>query len=313
MAAGALSVLRRAPATPPAQKDTPPPLPPEVSLPGIIQARHVVPVAAQVSGEIELFLVDVGQEVYEGQLLAKIMNGGLESASETAMAAVDNAQARLSKVEAAIISARLEASRSAADASRSRSEFERTEKIYKRQQFLYSQGATPRLVYEKAQREFEAAEAEYRSLQDLASQTEARASAMSDEAAMARRIVDDKMKQLEDARTTLQQAEVHSPVSGIVVARNGEAGQQLPPQVEGKELFRIAVDLGALQVTLEPEPPVMARLKPGMPAMVFVAELPDGLSGSVAEIKDGRVLVDFASPNPIIKPGMTAQVRIKVG
>src|SRR5438067_871987 len=44
----------------------------ELSLPGKIQAQHVIPVGAPVTGTIDSFLVDVGQDVYEGQLLAHI-------------------------------------------------------------------------------------------------------------------------------------------------------------------------------------------------------------------------------------------------
>jgi len=33
----------------------------------------------------------------------------------------------------------------------------------------------------------------------------------------------------------------------------------------------------------------------------------------VREIKAGRVFVDFTSPSPAVKPGLTAQVKIKLG
>jgi hypothetical protein len=32
----------------------------------------------------------------------------------------------------------------------------------------------------------------------------------------------------------------------------------------------------------------------------------------VREIKESRVFVEFTSPDPAVKPGMTAQVRIKL-
>ena len=39
---------------------------------------------------------------------------------------------------------------------------------------------------------------------------------------------------------------------------------------------------------------------------------PNGMLGSVASIQGAQVTVAFTSPNPNVKPGMTAQVRIKV-
>jgi multidrug efflux pump subunit AcrA (membrane-fusion protein) len=49
-----------------------------------------------------------------------------------------------------------------------------------------------------------------------------------------------------------------------------------------------------------------------MPAAIHVAESAEAIAGSVREIRDGRVIVDFTSPTPAIKPGMSAQVQIKL-
>jgi len=44
--------------------------------------------------------------------------------------------------------------------------------------------------------------------------------------------------------------------------------------------------------------------------------LPDqgagGMIGAVKSIEGAQVIVAFSNPNPAVKPGMTAQVRIKV-
>jgi multidrug efflux pump subunit AcrA (membrane-fusion protein) len=130
--------------------------PRELSLPGKIQAQHVVPVSAPVTGTIDAFLVDVGQDVYEGQLLARIASQGLESAREEAIRTAQNAQEKVNAICARIIAAP-EASRARADANRSCDQFDRAEKNSLRQQMLQREGATPRLVYEKAEREFETA------------------------------------------------------------------------------------------------------------------------------------------------------------
>jgi multidrug efflux pump subunit AcrA (membrane-fusion protein) len=87
-----------------------------------------VPVGAAVAGTIDSFLVDVGQDVFEGQLLARISNQDLESARQEAARAAQNAQEKVNSVEGRIIAARLDASRTRADANRSRDQFERAEK-----------------------------------------------------------------------------------------------------------------------------------------------------------------------------------------
>jgi multidrug resistance efflux pump len=315
VAAGALSVLRKdsSHAAAPAHTAAPPAPPTsEVSLPGKIEAQHVVAVPVQISGSVGEFMVDVGEDVYEGEVIARISNGGLETARESASSAVEMAQLRLNKIEAGIIAARLEASRARADAVRARDELQRTDKAYQRQQMLHREGATPRLNYEKSQREYETAQAEFQNLDELARNSENRVDDLLKEQQNAKKILDDKSKELESTNVRLQAAEIHSPVDGLVVGRKGEVGRELGPQ-EQNELFRIAVDLGNLQMTVDPEPPVLGRIKPGQPALIMTADLQgEGISGTVKEIRGNQAVIVFTSPDPVLKPGMTAQARIKL-
>src|ERR1035438_7830345 len=91
----------------------------EVTLQGKIRPQHVTAVAASVSGFIESYLVEPGQDVYEGQVLARIGAQGSKMARD------------------------------------------RAERASARQQTLFREGATPRLAYEKALHEYEAALKEY--------------------------------------------------------------------------------------------------------------------------------------------------------
>lgn len=314
MAAGALSRLRNSAAqnTAPPVKTSAPPVPAgELSLAGKIEAQQVTTVAAQAGGTVAEFLVDVGQDVFEGAVLARIGNQGLEAAGENARAALDLAQARVEKAGSAIIAARLEATRARADAVRARGEFDRAQRNYQRQKMLHSEGATPRLTYEKSEREYAASQAESDSLEDLARVAENRVGELIQEQESAKRILEDKLKDVEEAKANMAAAEVRSPVDGLVVERKGEVGKELGAQ-EQAELFRIAVNLSELQVRVNPDPDALKRLKPGDAALVIVADLGgEGIAGSVKEIQGNQATVTFTSPNPVVKPGMTAQVRIK--
>jgi hypothetical protein len=78
-------------------------------------------------------------------------------------------------------------------------------------------------------------------------------------------------------------------------------------------MFRIATDLYALEVRLEPKPDELARIHPGQEAVVLLLDLQGtGLQGTVKEVKDGTVTVEFAGAIPGIKPGMRADVRLKL-
>jgi multidrug resistance efflux pump len=312
-AAGALSLLRNRTAATSVQPPTVATQVPEVeeiSLPGKVQAREVTAVAAPIDGTVEEFAVDVGDEVSEGQLLARIHNQSLSGAEEQARQEAERAQEKLNAVESAIIAARLEASRARADASRARSEYERLQKLYTREQLLLREGATPRLKFEKLEKEFLAAQTEFTSLEALAKQAEARVTDLLKDQERARASLEEKSAELEAAQTELQATEVHAPVDGVIVARRGQAGDEVSRSV--KDLFQIGQDLSKLDVAVEAHPSALKLMKQGQPAVVHIAEMDQYLEGSVRAVEESRVLVAFSSPSPAIKPGMTVQVRIKL-
>jgi multidrug resistance efflux pump len=282
----------------------------EVTLQGKIRPQHIRAVGPSVSGFIEAFLVEPGADVYEGQVLARIGAQGLESAREMAQTALERAQEQVSKAEAEVTAARLELSRAEADAQRSRIAMERAEKASARQQTLFREGATPRLVYEKALKEYEAALKDYELIDATVRTGREHIQGGMEEVAGAKKIVADKVKALEDAQDNLAAAEVHSPVDGYVVSRKGEVGGSVG---SSDELFQIATDLYALEVAVEPKAEVLKRIVPGQPALVLVLDLQNtAMAGVVREIKDNQVIVEFNSTLPAIKPGMQADVRFKL-
>lgn len=314
MAAGAISVYwRRAPAkgvAAPAPRGVEAPVVAEVSVMGLVQAQRVVNVPAPIDGTVESYGGEVGQDIFEGQLIAHIRSAKLDSAVEGANLEVERLTARVHEVEAAMVAARLEESRAAADSSRARSEFDRAEKVFQRQQMLFREGATPRLAYEKAEREYNTAKDDVETKRQLADQGEERAAALNRELDAAKRSLEEREEALEHAKAGVASGDVRSPVDGIVLSRRGQAGDEVNRAMD--DLFRIAVSLSALEVAVQPEPAAVARIKIGQPAAIHLAEAPEVITGTVREIKDGRVIVDFISPTPAIKPGVTAQVRIKL-
>jgi multidrug resistance efflux pump len=283
----------------------------EVTLQGKIRPRHVTGVGASAPGFIEAFLVEPGQDVYEGQVLARIGAQGLESAREVAQTALDGAQEQVSQTEAAVTAARLELSRAEADAQRSRMALERAERASARQQTLFREGATPRLVYQKALQEYEAALKDSELIDATVRTGREHIQSGMDEVNAARKIGADKMRLLEEAQGNLSAAEVHSPVDGYVVSRKGEVGGSAGEA--GNELFQIATDLYAMEVALEPKAELLKRIVPGQPALVLVLDLQNAaMPGVVRQIKDNQVIVEFDSTLPAIKPGMQADVRFKL-
>jgi HlyD family secretion protein len=214
-------------------------------------------------------------------------------------------------LDADLIAARLEVSRSAADQTRARGEYERQDKNYQRQKLLNNEGATPRLTFEKAERDWQAAKLEFESRDAVAKQAAERVATLTRELDAARKAIQDRTEALETAKTNISSGDLHAPVEGVVVGRRGAAGDAV--DLSMKDLVVIATDLTNMMVIVEPPPPALARIKAGLPAMVRLPELsPDEFPGSVRELRGTQVVVDFTSPAPIVKPGLTAQVRIKL-
>jgi multidrug resistance efflux pump len=284
--------------------------PPEISLSGRIQARETVDVPAPIDGKVVAFHADVGADVYEGQMLAEIRSEGLETAHQHAAAELERAQARAQNLESTIAAARLEASRASADAMRVRSELDRAGRNYQRQRILIAEGATPRQVFEKAEKEYETLVSQSKDLDEVSRAADERVSSLSRELDAARRLLDDKLADAEAAKTRVEAGQVLSPATGTISARRGQEGEEVHPSMT--DLFQIATDTSQLQVILEPDPDQLPRIQPGQDAVITTADAPDLLPGKVASVEEGKVVVQFANPSPLVKPGHTAQVRIRV-
>jgi len=282
----------------------------DLTLQGKIRPQHVIGVSANVPGLVESFLVDPGQEVYQGQVLARIGSQGLDSAREAAAAAVERAQEQVARKEQELGAARLESSRADADAQRSQLALERAQKIYERQKTLNEAGATPRLTYEKSAADYEAARKDYEIMSAASRAGREHVQAVSSDIAAARKMVQAKNDELQAAQSELEGAEIKSPVDGYVVSRKGEVGKTADDL--GEDFYRIATDLFAMEVVADAREPDLKRVIPGMPALVLMLDVQSGaMEGKVKEIKDGQVIVEFGNPNPAIKPGMLADVRLR--
>jgi multidrug resistance efflux pump len=285
----------------------------DVTLNGPIRPQHVIGVGATVSGNIDALLVDVGEDVFEGQLLARTGSSNLDSDREAATQVLERTQDQLSKAESAVNSTRLEASRADADMQRARAQLDRTQAVLEHQTTLHKAGATPKLVYEKAVTDYEGAVKEFEIMDKALRASRDNASAASTKVAGLKSAVAEKSRDLDNTEGAYTATEVHAPSEGVVVGRKGETGK--PAQEYGDQLFQIATDLYALEVTLPAKPEVLKRIHPGQPATVQVLDLQSlGMPGAVKEVreKEGEIVVEFSGTVSGIRPGMRADVRLRL-
>lgn len=282
----------------------------ELAIPGTVRAQHVVGVGAEIEGNIEAFAVDAGDEVFEGQVLARIGSAGLENTREQAQSAVDAAQQQVGTAEAALASARLESSRADADFQRAKSQLDRAQKTFDRQNMLFQRGATPKLKYEASLQEFEAAAKDFDIMDKAARGAKDAAQTAASQLSKAKLALAEKGQELEAAEGAFAAAELRAPVAGTVVGRKGEPGK--PAREFGNDLFQIATDLFALEVVAQPKPDELKRIHPGQDVLVLLPDMGSaGMPGRVREIKEADVIVEFNSSVPAIKPGSRAELRFR--
>lgn len=287
------------------------PDPTATTYPGKIRALKTLPIPAPIDGTLEEVSVADGEEVYEGQLLARITNSTLEAAKQKSTEDLESLKAKLEGLESQLVAARLESSRASADLARARAEYESASKQYERQKLLFREGAAARKVYDQAEAAFKKIADERAQLENTLKVADSRAAALQNSVEDARTKLNEATTEAEDTDAEILTGEVKAPVSGLLVNHKKNAGDQVTRDIA--DLFEIAVDLTALEVIVEVPKALEAKLSPGQNALVQIAEAgPAPLEAKVREVKEGQAYVEFLSPSPAIKPSMTAQVRFLV-
>jgi multidrug efflux pump subunit AcrA (membrane-fusion protein) len=276
---------------------------------GRIEPLTVIPVVAEIDGTVESLLVDAGQEVYEGQLVAQIRNEALDRDRGEIEAELTKLNERRSALETLVAQTRLEAFRVDAEARQTQQSYERIERLWQRQELLFREGATARRTYEQTRIEFEAVTKERDARQAVAKVAAERLAMASSDLETVKRQLLKLDEEFEASRTALLAMQVYAPKSGMVMERVLQTGVEVK---KGQEILRMAGDLTRLRVVAEPEPAAFARIEKGAAVLIALAEQAEPVQASVTEVDKGLIRVEFVSPSAAVKPGVSAQVRVKL-
>lgn len=237
-----------------------------VPVSGTIVARQQVQVFAQVSGhEITRILIETGDTVTKGQVLARVSTDTLSAQLEQASAEYLRAEAGVGQAQSIIDSAAASLTQAQA--------------ILQRAQRLREGGTASQSVLDDAV----AAEANARAQAASAADGLAVARAALAQAGAARRI----------AELNLARADITAPVAGLVVTRTAELGAMAGGGAD--PLFTLLAD-GAIEMSAEVIETALASLTVGDPAQIGVAGL---------ETMPGRVRLVPASVDPVTRLGVT--------
>lgn len=284
---------------------------PEIRAIGRIEPQHTIEVAAPFGGKVTDVVVQPGQAVVEGELLAHIESSSIDIERENALADLEAAKSRVQRLEREISQQRLQTSRSRAVALRVREHALSLRKAYDRQQILLSEGATPRIRFEKSRQEYEQAQAASDTLQSATHEADERLLQLSRDLDSARKLLDLKSSDLDNLREQAGTGQVLSPATGTVTEVSARTGDTVDPSMT--RIMQIATDLKDLQVNVSLNSSDTGRVKPGMPALIEIAEnATEPLDGVVKLVSTTNVIVVFTSSNTAIRPGLSALVRLRV-
>lgn len=130
--------------------------------------------------------------------------------------------------------------------------------------------------------------------------------------------------QLDRVRADLENSIIRSPIDGVIIKRTIDLGQTVAASFQTPNLFQIARDLTKMQIDTSVSEADVGALKAGLPARFVVDAYPDRefeaslrqfrLAATVVQnVVTYNVVLDVDNKEELLKPGMTAQVRLVVG
>jgi RND family efflux transporter MFP subunit len=263
----------------------------ELELPGDLQAQVESPVFARADGYMRKRLVDIGDHVRAGQLLAEIETPELDQQLSQARANLAQSQASLRQYEAALVQAR--------------ANLKLAEVTLARWKHLNDSGVVSKQDRDEKQAIFEVRQAEVSSAQ--ANINAAQKAVDANEA---------NVRRLEEMKSF---ANVTAPFTGVVTARNVDIGTLINGGNGGpnREIVRIA-QIDTMRIFVNVPQTYASLVRSGQTAELRVQELP----GQVFQAKVSRTtnavdansrtmlaVLQTANSRGLLLPGMYAQVK----
>ncbi len=284
-----------------------------VPLSGVVRAEGQVMISFEVSGTIEQVLVDVGDEVEQGQVLAQLDRRIYIAQRDQASGVLSQAEANLamllegsrpqeiSAAEAQVIAAESVLAQATVD-------FERAEK-------LYDEGAISESAFDQAGTGLTQAEQAVRSANEqLEMVIEGPREGQID---AARAMVQTSRAALSLASTQLDYATLNAPADGTIASRMVEPGQTI---AAGMPVIEIA-NLDLLEVDTQVPEVDLTQIKIGDEVPVHFPALPGvDLTGTITKLAPGAdprtrafpLTVKLENPPETVLPGMVGMVHLEI-
>jgi HlyD family secretion protein len=254
----------------------------KVSATGTLEPTNQVDVGSELSGLVEMVLVQENDHVEKGQILARLDVSKLTD--------------EITKSEAALASAEAKVVQATATSKEANAKLEHLRDVLR-----LSGGKVP------SKTELETAEA-----------TLARARA---DVASARATVTEARAVLKSNQTNLAKASIRSPINGVVLKRKIESGQTVAAAFETPVLFTIAEDLAQMELHVKVDEADIGQVQEGQSATFTVDAYPTrGFPAQIRRVGFGsqttdgvvsyKTILSVNNDDLSLRPGMTATAEI---
>jgi multidrug efflux pump subunit AcrA (membrane-fusion protein) len=279
-----------------------------VTADGVLFPINQASVTPKLSAPVRRMLVNRGDHVRTGQLIAELENSDLSAAAQEAKFQYEQAQANYATVTGATVVE--DQTKAQADVQSAQSAFDAAKKLYDTRVGLQKEGALAqkqvdetKLQMVQAQTQLETAQQHLNSLNGVGRQETIRGAQAQMDAAKAH---------ADTATVQASYARVVSPISGVVAERAVSAGEMASA---GMPLLTI-VDISSVRVVANVPVKEASAIRVGRPARVAG---PDGdIPGTVTVVSPAvnanattvEIWVQIPNPGERLKPGATARVAI---
>ncbi len=268
-------------------------------------------ITPKISAPVARFLVQRGDHVRQGQLVAVLESRDLVAAAQESKQLYDQAEANYQNTAAATMPDDLEKSK--ADVDSARAGYDAARRLYDNRQSLFRQGALAQKLVDDAkvamvaaQSQFETAQQHLTSLETVGRPEQLKSAQAQAAASKAH---------LESSQAQASYAEVRSPMSGVVSDRPVNVGEMA---TSGSALLSI-VDLSRVVARASIPVGEAAVLAVGRPATITGAGAE--LKGKVTVVSPAvdpntttvQVWVEAPNPGERLKLGSTAQISMDAG
>jgi HlyD family secretion protein len=267
-------------------------------------------VMPKIQAPVQKFLVNRGDHVKQGQLLAVLENRDLVAAEAAGKGQLDQAQASLANTENAAVPESVV--KAETDVQSFQEQFDAAKKVLDTRQQLLKEGAMPRknvddaqVAYAQAKAQLATGKEHLRTLQTAGKQAQIGA---------ARAAVATAEGQYRSAQAQLAYSEVRALISGIVSDRPVYPGDMAQP---GTPLLTI-VDISSVVARANVPQAQAGQIKVGQAATIKITETGQEVHGRVTVVSPAtdpasttvQVWIQADNPGERLKPGATVHVSI---